>query len=134
MVSALLAILLIGAAPSSGILLKRLTVVNKSGRELELELTGTCEDNWYYLHVPEGDRIYPSTTIYTIAPDVYSMQAHYIELWDPVYGYTCGDTSSRNVDATRNVRVTILECNLRPPNGGEPSMIKLGGASGRRGR
>ena len=130
----LLSILLLGAAPPKGLLLKRLTVVNKSEMELELELTGSCEDNWYYLHVPAGSSIYPSTTVFTITPDVYSMTAHYIELWDPVYGYTCGDTSSRNVDVTHNVRVVILDCNLRPPNGGEPTMIKLGGSGGGRRR
>jgi hypothetical protein len=130
----LLAILLLGAAPPKGLLLKRLTVVNKSERDLELELTGSCDDNWYYLHVPAGSRDFPSMTVFTITPDVYSMTAHYIELWDPVYGYTCGDTSTRSVDVTRNVRVVILDCNLRPPNGGEPSMIKLGGSGGGRRR
>jgi hypothetical protein len=130
----LLALLLVGAAPFKVLMLKRLTVINKSGMELELELTGTCDENWYYLHVPEGTHMDPSTTVFTITPDVYSMTANYIELWDPVYGYTCGDTSSHSVDVTRNVRIVILECNLKPPNGGEPSMIKLGGASGRRGR
>jgi hypothetical protein len=136
LVFTLIAFLLLGAAPSNGILLKRLTVVNKSERDLELELTGSCEDNWYYLHVPAGSRDFPSTTVFTIIPDVYSMTAHYIELWDPVYGYTCSDTNSHSVDATHNVRIVILDCNLRPPNGGEPSMIKLGGSGGgrRRGR
>jgi hypothetical protein len=134
LVLALFATLLLGAVPSKGILLKRLTVINKSERDLELELTGSCEDNWYYLHVPGGSRDFPSSTVFTITPDVYSMTAHYIELWDPVYGYTCGDTSSRSIDVTRNVRLVILDCNLTPPNGGEPSMIKLGGSGGRRRR
>jgi hypothetical protein len=58
------------------------------------------------------------------------MQVYYKELWDPVYGYSCS-AKSTTIDATRNVRVVISECDWTPPVPGEDSMVKLG-ASKRR--
>lgn len=132
----LLASILMMAANGS-IKLIRLTIVNKSGRDIEIELTGSCEENseyyHYYLRVPAGDRLSPTEMIFTIFPDKYSMSVYYVELWDPVYGAKCSAKSS-TIDATRNMRVVVPVCTFTPPNAGEPSMLKLGGSGGRRAR
>jgi len=110
---------------------KNLTVINKSGRAIEISLTGTETDNFYYLRVPAGDRIAPVERVFEIFPDVYRSQLHYVELWDPVYGYSCG-SKSQTLDLTRNVRVVVLECERNAPNNGEPpSMLKYGARGGR---
>ena len=128
--AALLALMLLGAAPYHGLKLTRLTVINKSGLPIEIQLIGSCEDNWYYLRMSDGDRLFPTEQVFTIAPDEYKMQVFYIELWDPVYGYSCAPKSAA-IDATRNLRVVVSECDWTPPVPGEPSMVKLGAASRR---
>jgi hypothetical protein len=124
------------AAKYEPVKLIRLTIINKSGLDIEIELTGSCEDtdeDHYFLRVPEGSRFFPTEKVFTILPDKYTMSVYYVELWDPVYGTDCSSRSQK-VDATRNVRVVISECTITPPNAGEPSMLKLGGSGGRRGR
>lgn len=125
LVIAALAFLLVSASPAKYERLVELTVVNKSGLPVELKLTGSQEENFYYLRVPRGFRDAPTETTFTITPDTYQATAHYVELWDPVYGYDCGARSSTLV-ATRNVRVTILECDRQARQRGEPSILKLG--------
>ena len=115
----------------------RLTVVNRSGLALEISLTGCCDDNVYYLRVPEGDRALPMVKEFTIIPDTYQVQPYYVQLWDPVYGYDCNNPSAKRIDMTHNTRILIDECTRTLPNSGEPpSMVKFGGAGnrGRRGR
>ena len=115
--------------------LVRLTVVNKSGLALEISLTGTCDDNVYYLRVAEGDRFLPMVKEFTIIPDTYQVQPYFVQIWDPVYGDDCNDPSKKRVDITRNTRVVIAECDRTLPNSGEPSMVKFNGrAVGKRGR
>jgi hypothetical protein len=132
----LLALVLM-AVMSGSTRLVRLTIVNKSGLAIEIELTGSLEecdeDYHYYLRVPEGDRLWPEEKVFTILPDKYTMSVYYVELWDPVYGYDCSSQSG-TINATRNVRVVVSECTYTPPNAGEPSMVKLGGSGRRRGR
>jgi hypothetical protein len=131
-----LLVTILAAAISGPVKLVRLTIINKSGLDIEIELTGSCEEtdeDHYYLHVPEGSRLFPMEKVFTILPDKYTMGVHYVELWDPVYGTKCS-SGSQKVDATRNVRVVVLECTITPPNGGEPSMLKFGGSGARRGR
>jgi hypothetical protein len=124
-------------ATSSPTRLIRLTIVNRSGLDLEIELTGSLEecdeDYHYFLHVQEGDRLRPTEKIFTILPDKYTMSVYYVELWDPVYGAKCS-SSSQTIDASRNIRVVVSKCTYTPPNAGEPSMVKFGGSSRRRGR
>jgi len=124
LVISMLATLLI-AASSSYTKLYRLTIINKSGMDLAISLLGEDDNNQYYLRVPEGDRRSPTETIFTIVPDTYSINAYYIEPWDPVYGYTCNDPGGKTLEAERNIRLTFTECNYTPRNGGEPSMWKF---------
>jgi hypothetical protein len=112
--------------------LVRLTVVNKSGLALEIRLTGTCDENSYYLRVPEGDRFLPMVKEFTIIPDTYQVQPYYVQIWDPVYGYDCNDPGAKRIDMMHNTRILIDECTRTLPNSGEaPSMVKFGGAGGR---
>jgi hypothetical protein len=114
--------------------LKRLTVVNKSGRELEISLNGKTFNQFYYLNVPEGSRDVPVERYYTVVPDTYSASVYYYELWDPVYGNQCG-TKGDTLDLRRNVKITIFECDTTPPNHGEPpANIKFAGSRGKKGR
>ena len=116
-----------GAAPAR---LARLTVVNKSGRAVEIRLTGVELGASYYLHVPLGIRESPQEQVFTVVRDRYSSTLYYVELWDPVYGYSCA-SKSQTLDLVRNVKVIVLECDRRVPNRGEsPSLIKYGGGSG----
>jgi len=124
LIISLLAVLLI-AASSSYTKLYRLTIINKSGMEMAISLLGEDDSYQYYLRVPEGDRRSPTETIFTIVPDTYSINAYYIEPWDPVYGYTCNDPGGKTLEAERNIRLTFTECNYTPRNGGEPSMWKF---------
>lgn len=122
----LLALLLI-SANGLPIRLVRLTIVNKSGFPLEIRLTNEEDSNsFYYLRLDEGDRSNPIEKIFTIIPGRYLMQPYYIELWDPVYGYSCSEPGSRILYAERNIRITILECDYSVPrfNLGEPTIWK----------
>lgn len=134
--SAILCIIALGlvAATVPPARLMRLTVINKSGRKVEIRLTGMDQGGFYYLHVPEGDRQTPFEQIFTVFPDHYSSTLYYVEIWDPVYGFHCASRSQR-LDLTRNVRVVVVECDRRVPNVGEPpSTIKYGGHAQKRGR
>ena len=130
LIASLLTLILIAAGPKPPKLV-RLTVVNKSGLPLEISLTGSCEDNYYYLRVPEGDRLFPTKKVFTVAPDMYSARLYYIELWDPVYGYSCS-SKSQQLDVRHNTRVMVLECDRTPACPGETSIVKFG--AGRRTR
>lgn len=126
LIISLLALLLISANVFP-IRLVRLTIVNKSGFPLEIRLTNEEDSNiFYYLRIDEGDRSNPTEKVFTITPGRYQMQPYYIELWDPVYGYSCGQPGSQILYAERNIRIIILECNYSVPrfNLGEPSIWK----------
>ena len=127
----LLSLFLMGSDRDS-IKLVRLTIVNKSGLKLEVRLTGDCEINQYYLHVPEGNRQSPYHAIFTIIPDRYVVQPYYIELWDPVYGYSCSTPSSQTIDIKRNMRIVIVECDRTPRKPNEDNIVKFGVTKGGR--
>jgi hypothetical protein len=116
--------------------LVRFTVVNKSGYPLGIRLEAVREsedprpDLFYYLDVPEGDPHALQVVTFTIGRDRYTMQIYYIEYYDPVYGWTCDSPASGKLDARHNVRLMVPGCGVNPPNGGEPSLEKFGGASG----
>lgn len=120
-----LIVLITMSTGSESIRLARLTIVNKSGLDIEISLTGEEEENFYYLRVPEGDRTFPTKRVFTIIPDTYASQLYYVELWDPVYGYGC-DSKSQTLDIIGNMRVVILECERIPPDPGVPSIVKYG--------
>ncbi|MBN2547949.1 MAG: hypothetical protein JXB15_02235 [Anaerolineales bacterium] len=130
-------VMLLACGGSDGVRLVRLTVINKSGMELEVRLSSNCsylrslgvkasECPWYVLHVPEGDRYAPSETVFTIVREIYAASVDYLEIWDPVYGYSCSSNAAV-VQATSNARLVVLECDRRAPNRGEPTMVKAGG-------
>jgi len=127
---ALLSLTLVSARP---IRLVQLTLINKSGLEVHVRLTGSCDENAYYLRLPIGGRLIPAEKTFTVAPDTYTMQPYYIELWDPVYGYSCGSSKQQKLFLNHQTRVIIAECDRTPPNGGEPSMLKFGGVNRRAG-
>ena len=118
----LLAVLL--SASTLPIRLVRLTIVNKSGLPIEIRLTGEDVDTSYYLRVEEGDRQFPAEGVFTIVPGTYQMQPYYIELWDPVYGSSCGEAGSTTLEANHNIKVTFAECDRVLRHLGEPSIWK----------
>lgn len=130
LIISLLTLFFIGGYPYPHQLIQ-LTIVNKSGLPLEIGLTGTFEEKFYYLRIPKGDRLFPMEKTFTIVPDEYAIQPYYTELWDPVYGYKCSNQSSQTMELIRNIRMVFLGCNRPPVNRGEPSMLKFGGAGGR---
>ncbi len=127
----LLTLFSIGAS-TPPIRLSKLTIINKSGRDIEINLTGKYEENTYYLRIPKGDYIFPTEKIFTLIPDTYTTKLYYVELWDPVYGYSCS-SKSQTLELTRNVRVIVLPCDRTPANRGEPpALVKYGGGGQRR--
>ena len=125
----LLAFTSLGATP---LRLARLKVVNKSGMQLEISLTGKDFEYFYYLRVPEGTRDWPAEQNYTLVPDTYSSSVYFVELWDPVYGHECSD-KAQSLSVTRDVVMTVQACKFTPPNGGEPpAWIKYGGHNTKR--
>lgn len=116
---------LLVSADSWSIRLVRLTIVNKSGLPLEIRLTNEEDENlFYYLRLEEGDRILPSEQVFTIIPGTYTIEPYYIELWDPVYGYSCGEAGSTTLRAEGNIKITFRECDRTIRNVGEPSIWK----------
>jgi hypothetical protein len=128
---ALLSLLLVATCPKPNKLI-RLTVVNKSGLPVEIGLTGNSIINQYnqhtvyYLRIQKNDPRGDTIREFTIVPDKYSVKVYYVELWDPVYGTRCGSLS-QSVEAYHNTRIIIPVCTIRPPNKGEPSIVKIGG-------
>ena len=131
LIASILALLLVGAEPISPI---RLTIINKSGMKIAVQLNsvpeycynkaGTGPTNFYYLPVPEGSKDLPSSRDYIIEKGTYVMRVFYIETYDPVYGFQCSQPIPNTFKVTRNQKVVIGECSALPPNGGEPSMRK----------
>ncbi len=127
----ILALTSLGATP---IRLARLKVINKSGRKIEISLTGKYREKFYYLHIPEGTRLTPMEQDFTLIPDTYSSSVYYVELWDPVYGNQC-NTKGQSLDISHNVVLIVLACNLTPANAGETAaLVKLGGRPTKKGR
>jgi hypothetical protein len=122
---ALLASSLVAAKPWPGKQYE-LRVVNRSGVKIEIKLTGISDENaFYYLHVPKGDEEWPYEKTFAIASGDYNMQVYFIEIYDPVYGYSCRSAPRATLRMARQVEVFINSCDARPRNGGEPSQMKL---------
>ena len=124
LIISILAVLMLAASPAYT-KLYRLTIINKSGMELAISLISEDGEDIYFLRVPEGDRVSPTETIFTIAPNTYSIKPYYVEPWDPVYGYSCEDPGAKTLVAERNIRLTFTECGYIPRDGGQPSMWKF---------
>lgn len=110
-VVSLLAVFSLGASPYQK---SRLTVINKSGMKIALELNGVEEEAFYYLPVSAGDQAHPKTQTFTVVKDRYSIQVYFIEAYDPVYGYTCpggaSSSGSTSIDANHNVQLVVKAC------------------------
>ena len=80
--STILAILLVGAdwVPTK---LHRLTIINKSGSELGIRLTGQDYKNFYYLQVPKGERDSPTEEVFTILENTYQMRTYLFNPTNP---------------------------------------------------
>jgi hypothetical protein len=123
----LFTLLLVGADKCPPGKLIRLTMVNKATLPIEISLTGSIENNDYYLRVGPASEKAATTKDFTIIPDKYSVTVYYIELWDPVYGKHCSN-KSQSIQAKHNLRVSVPPCKYAPPNKGEPAMVKIGGS------
>lgn len=109
--------ILLAGAKTQNLDLVRFTVVNESPFPLGISLTGTFTESFYYLHVPEGDPEFPVERTFTIARDEYQMQVYYIDLWDPVYGYTCSSGPGGLLNAKKNNSITVKHCNASTAGG-----------------
>ena len=103
-----LSFLLLLAFLSTGILMAaipttviRLTIMNKSGYEVFMKLTGSpVTDAFYYLTMPAGDRDAPSVKVFTVMRDVYDR-----ETWQ------CnGVFSDGSLIVDGNIRMTFTPC------------------------
>jgi hypothetical protein len=130
LISAILALFLMGAKPTKNVLV-RLTIVNKSGVELFIHLdnlaTNYEDDVTYSLTIPEGNHETPTVKEFTIYREVYDVQVYYVENWDPVYGYTicANSTGKTQLNAKRQHRWVFTECSRESPRPGEPTMEKF---------
>jgi len=90
--------LLMAAIPTT---IVRLTVINKSGYDVYIKLTGSAvTEAFYYLTIPAGDRDVPSVKIFTIMQDLYTR-----ETWQ------CnGARSAGTLIVDGNIRLTFTPC------------------------
>lgn len=107
-----------GLAVSSKLLV-RFTVINKSGMDIAVQMIGNDSDVFYYLPVPEGSRLIPTLSYFTILRDSYRVQVFYLETYDPVYGFRCGGSAAVELQATHNTRLVVKECGRRSLKTGE---------------
>ena len=90
--------LLMAAIPTKMV---RLTVINKSGYDVYIKLTGSpATEAYYYLTIPAGTRDEPTVKIFTIWVDLYDR-----ETWQ------CGGIKSTgNLVVDGNLRLTFVPC------------------------
>lgn len=112
--------LLVTVASWQNLDLVRFTVVNASPFPLEIRLEGRMTESFYYLRLPKGDPEFPLVRTFTIARDQYQMQVYYIDLWDPVYGYTCHMGPGGSLNARKNNTITVRDCRASQPGGQRP--------------
>ena len=94
----LVASLLVAAIPTKMV---RLTVINKSGYDVAIQLYGSAvTESYYYLQIPAGDRDVPTLRVFTIWQDVYERTT-----------WQCnGLKSSGNLIVDGNIRLTFVPC------------------------
>ena len=115
----ILALFLMGG--SDPVELIRFTIINKSESDIAIQLNAipkvccnkadTVTGEFYYLPVAEGSKEVPTVKIYTLAKDTYQMHLFYISTYDPVYGFKCEPTVPNVLNASRDLRLTVLPCN-----------------------
>jgi len=93
-----LSTVLMAAVPTK---MMRLTLINKSGYDVYMKLTGSsATDAFYYLTVPSGDRDNPTVKVFTVMSDAYDR-----ETWQ------CdGVKSSGILIMDSNVRLVFMPC------------------------
>ena len=130
LIAVILALFLMGSKPVNKELV-RLTIINKSGVELFIQLDNLETDYegeiLYNFTIPEGDRENPTVMEYTIYKDIYNVTMLYVKEWDPVYQYSPCDLTPHYSEliANRNHRWVFTECSQKPPRPGERSMDKI---------
>ncbi len=89
---------LMAATPTK---MMRLTIINKSGEDLYIQLEGSeLTGAFYYLTIPAGDRDAPTVKIFTVMSDGYKRTT-----------WQCnGVKSSGSLVMNANVRLTFLPC------------------------
>jgi hypothetical protein len=94
---------LMAATPTK---LVRLTIINKSGYDVFMKLTGNITEQFYYLTIPMGDADYPMVKVFTVMVDVYDR-----ETW------TCNGTRSAGAGdilyVDSNIRLVFTPCGRR---------------------
>jgi len=108
--------------------MSELTIINKSGVKLGIQLIDPFDsDNVYFLTVEKGSRAEPTEKTFEINATTYGMFVHYMETWDPVYGFPkCkGMVMKSKFIASGVQRIVFTECNRMPRNPGEPKMMKF---------
>lgn len=120
-------LLCISAAPQAT--LYRLTIVNRSGYRIAVQLTYTNDDGTttqrYYLTVSRGEKDRPIKKTFSIMPDKYIAKVYYLETYDPVYGYHCSRNPSTKFEADRNMMMKVNSCDARIRPSKELTIIKL---------
>jgi len=66
-----------------------LTIVNRSNSDVALSLVGEDDDNQYYFTIPAADLSNSALKEFTITSGTYTSTLYYLDLWDPVHGYSC---------------------------------------------
>lgn len=117
-----LASLTLSAASNVG--LTTLTLINKSDMPIAFKMIEPKQKTFFYLPVAKGSHDNPTEKVFTIPRGYYVTQLYYIETWDPVYGFQCSQPRSKVLPITGTQRIVFLHCQVRPPNLGEPRMLK----------
>ena len=128
LISSLLLLFCIGALPAYTRLVE-VVIVNQSGMDIEISLSGNEKEKQYYLRIPTGTQDAPTEKTFEVVADSYQATLYYVELWDPVYGYSC-NSKSQTIDANHKVKIMVFACDKNVSKPGEYPIIKFG-ASGR---
>lgn len=101
----LVVMLLISA--SGEIKLSRLTLVNKSGYEVRVQMTGVEFGQYYYLNIPTGSKEYPETKVYTVIPDLYRWTVTYFAVGEDSILIPIGEEYREEL-ITGKMKITFL--------------------------
>ena len=130
-------VLLLCLTSANPVGLVRLTVVNKSSNPLGIRLDeiNPCDKQqaiFYYLSVPKGDSDQPAEKTFTVVRERYTMQVYYIQIYDPVYGWSCNSPTSGTLEANHNTRLVFLKCGAHRRMRGRRGWGSLGARANRR--
>jgi hypothetical protein len=93
-----LSTVLMAATPTK---MMRLTIINKSGSDLYIQLEGSeVTGAFYYLTIPAGDRDEPMVKVFTVMSDAYKRTTWQCE----------GVKSTGSLVMDTNIRLTFLPC------------------------